>query len=289
VHLRFKRLESHCINFDVLENDPLIKPVKRTYTFRTNNIASLVLLERLDHGEEKIPDSQRFLWVISAHLFWNPSVPTVKLLQAKFLLDETRRIQAGWQKRRLSQSAPTGRFEAPVRPHNDIGVSDISSPLLAQTRYIGALEDVRTPNLLPSELGFDISGPHMPVIFCGDLNSTPDSAVYAIIKNGSVPKADLAARKFPLIDWQQPFRTLKSAYEHSGEPMTNITENFSGCLDYIWFDSANVAVTKVLQNPTQEASCSNNIQEYGFLPSPTHPSDHLPLVAEIAFIKTQQP
>lgn len=280
---RFKLHESHCINFDVLEEDPLIKPVKRTYTFRTNNIASLILLERLPYNNDVIDPSQRFVWVICAHLFWNPSVPTVKLLQAKFLLDETRRIQAAFQKRQLVQSAPPGFYDAPARKHNNIGVSDISSPLLAQTRYTSTFF-LLYHVLHPETYRGLFTGPGMPVIFCGDLNSTPDSAVYSIIKNGVVQKADLAARKFPLIDWQQPFRTLKSSYEGTGEPVSNITENFTGCLDYIWYDSSNMIVTKVLQNPTQDPVCASNIKEYGFLPSPTHPSDHIPLMAEICFI-----
>lgn len=273
--------ESHCISFDVLEDDPLIKPVKRTYSFKTNNIAALVLLERLDAGSEKVPEDKRLFWVISAHLFWNPSIPTVKLLQAKFLLDETRRIQDAFMKRQRAQGST--EVPPPPRPHNSIGVSDIASPLLAVSRYAGSCVFSAPQVQQHGLIWFEFVAPHMPLIFCGDLNSTPDSAVYAIIKNGTVPKADLAARKFPLIDWHQPFKSLRSVYEGAGEPMTNITENFSGCLDYIWIDSDNLTASKILQNPTQDASCKANITEYGFLPSPTHPSDHIPLVADIHF------
>jgi CCR4-NOT transcription complex subunit 6 len=77
----------------------------------------------------------------------------------------------------------------------------------------------------------------MSLLVCGDFNSLPDSAVYEIFAKGTIPRSTPAAAKYnAAVDWKTPFGPLMSAYQSAGEPHTNITKSFSGCLGAIfWF------------------------------------------------------
>jgi len=70
------------------------------------------------------------------------------------------------------------------------------------------------------------------VIVCGDFNSQKSSPVYRYLRDGSI-----AGHKM------KHTLALESAYAPFGEPLTNFTPKFSGCLDYIWYESSDQANT----------------------------------------------
>jgi len=116
-----------------------------------------------------------------------------------------------------------------------------------------------------------------PVIFCADLNSTTDSAVYELLEKACVPPdhPDLQfGYKYGRYSSKgfQHNLSLQSAYKHLGEPMTNYTGDFKGVLDYIWFSSKRFKLAEVME-PVDPTS----LKVYPGLPYAHHPSDHLML------------
>uniref|UniRef100_A0A8C0SI56 2',5'-phosphodiesterase 12 n=1 Tax=Canis lupus familiaris TaxID=9615 RepID=A0A8C0SI56_CANLF len=120
--------------------------------------------------------------------------------------------------------------------------------------------------------------PGIPVIFCGDFNSTPSTGMYHFVVNGSIPEDHE--------DWASNgeeercnmslshFFKLKSA---CGEPAyTNYVGGFHGCLDYIFIDLNALEVEQVIPLPSHE-----EVTTHQALPSVSHPSDHIALVCDL--------
>ncbi|XP_076985025.1 2',5'-phosphodiesterase 12 isoform X2 [Tamandua tetradactyla] len=120
--------------------------------------------------------------------------------------------------------------------------------------------------------------PGIPVIFCGDFNSTPSTGMYHFVITGSIPEDHE--------DWVSNgeeercnmslthFFKLKSA---CGEPAyTNYVGGFHGCLDYIFIDLNAFEVEQVIPLPSHE-----EVTTHQALPSVSHPSDHIALVCDL--------
>jgi len=126
---------------------------------------------------------------------------------------------------------------------------------------------------------------NMPLLICGDFNSTPESAVYEYLRRGSVraDHEDLRADPCGLLKNIQLGHSLRmaTAYETCNgreAAYTNYTEDFKGTLDYIWFSPDALAVLAISQVDDE----SQLMQETA-LPSSTRPSDHVSLVATFIF------
>ena len=119
----------------------------------------------------------------------------------------------------------------------------------------------------------------LPVIICGDFNSTPQSGVYEFLSNGHVPQnhEDFGSYTYGTFTEEGLSHQLglKSSYSHIGElSFTNLTPSFKGVIDYIWYSSTTLNVTGLLGDVDREY-ISNVI---GF-PNWHHPSDHVPIIA----------
>jgi len=126
---------------------------------------------------------------------------------------------------------------------------------------------------------------NMPLLICGDFNSTPESAVYEYMRRGSVRVDHEDLRTDPCglfkhlqLEHQLCITTAYETCNGSEAQYTNYTEDFKGTLDYIWFSSNTLAVLAISQVDEE-----SQLTQETALPSSTRPSDHVSLVATFMF------
>uniref|UniRef100_A0A915I320 Endonuclease/exonuclease/phosphatase domain-containing protein n=1 Tax=Romanomermis culicivorax TaxID=13658 RepID=A0A915I320_ROMCU len=126
------------------------------------------------------------------------------------------------------------------------------------------------------------------IIFCGDLNSTPDSSVYEALTRGKVEENDKdwfeedSEKKSP----EKGLNVETSFMMKSTCPAlyTNYVgeHNFFGCLDYIFLGRMNSVASdfcKLLRRyPMPDHDL---VKKYYAIPSKIAPSDHLALICDI--------
>jgi CCR4-NOT transcription complex subunit 6 len=127
---------------------------------------------------------------------------------------------------------------------------------------------------------------NLPLIICGDFNSTQTSAVYQFLRDGSIPSNDEVFNCDEYHVLPPPTSIthrlpLTSSYgEVSGEPKyTNYTGDFVGVLDYVFYTTTQLKAVGVLKVDDEQY-----LREYTALPSPRYPSDHIPLLAEFEWL-----
>ncbi|MBN3302121.1 PDE12 phosphodiesterase, partial [Amia calva] len=122
--------------------------------------------------------------------------------------------------------------------------------------------------------------PGIPLLFCGDFNSTPSSGMYQLATQGSVSEShpDWASEEqeeLCSLALTNPFQ-LQSA---CGEPAyTNYVGGFHGCLDYIFMEPRALQVEQVIPLPSHQ-----EVTTHQALPSVLHPSDHIALVCDLTW------
>ena len=135
---------------------------------------------------------------------------------------------------------------------------------------------------------------NLPLVICGDFNSTPTSAVYDFLSGQGVhpQHPDLSdngaasdSRRDRILPDPRLLThglNLASAYSAvvGAEPAyTNYTENFKGVLDYIWFGGGGGGLRPLSTSPVLE---ENLIKRHGeALPSTQFGSDHVLLLADM--------
>lgn len=136
-------------------------------------------------------------------------------------------------------------------------------------------------------------GSSLPLIICGDFNSTPDTAVYDLLSRQAVhpghPDVNVASNNEDIpnvlpdaMNITHSFQ-LGSAYQTvlGDEPWTtNYTANFKGVLDYIWYSAQNVIPLSVAPVPDENQLTKNGEA----LPSTEYSSDHIMLISDMQVI-----
>ena len=133
-------------------------------------------------------------------------------------------------------------------------------------------------------------GSNVPLILCGDLNSTPDTAAYDLLsrqvvhpghpdvtlKNGddSIPRVLPDTRS---LTHSFNFGSAYASVMGKEPPYTNYTANFKGVLDYIWYSAQYLRPLSTVPIPDED-----ELTKFGEgLPSTMHSSDHIMLVADM--------
>jgi len=131
---------------------------------------------------------------------------------------------------------------------------------------------------------------NLPLIICGDFNSTPDTAVYNLLLHQSVhpghpdvnlPNDDANVLPDPM-SITHSFQLGSSYATVVGEepPFTNYTTNFKGTLDYIWYSANNLRPLAVAEIPSED-----DILHFGEgMPSAQYSSDHIMMVADMQIL-----
>ena len=125
----------------------------------------------------------------------------------------------------------------------------------------------------------------MPLVLCGDFNSTPESSVFDLITTGDVnPKhVDLVYDKLgilsPVTSQSHPFSLVSAMTSVTGSepPLTNYTGQFKGVLDYVWLNDLLAAVA-CLEIPSEDKL--RGIDDTP-LPNSVFPSDHVAICVDI--------
>lgn len=205
------------------------------------------------------------LMVANAHIFWDPRFADVKLVQVAILLEQLSKFADKWSK------LPPCTEKVTPCPNNDGENGPMSGTSVDE---------------LATSMEY-ASGPQIPLIICGDLNSAVGTGVYDLLLHGNLAgtHADLANRRYGAFTrdgMAHPFK-LKSSYSGAEElNFTNYVPSFSGVLDYIWYSHNSLQVRGLLGDVDEEY-----LKKVPGFPNHHFPSDHLALKAEFA-VKPQK-
>ncbi|XP_076763316.1 2',5'-phosphodiesterase 12 [Xylocopa sonorina] len=123
---------------------------------------------------------------------------------------------------------------------------------------------------------------NVSILYCGDFNSVPENGVYQLMTENYIPEDHG--------DWRSSAEehVENISIEHDlnlssacGTPeYTNYTATFSGCLDYIFYQTDHLEVEQVIPMPSK-----TELSAYTGLPSVVSPSDHIALCADLKWSK----
>jgi len=181
-------------------------------------------------------------------------------------------------------------FIQPARPGREINQVCIANTHLYSNKDFPDVKLWQTWQLLQELESFILSrGSSLPLIICGDFNSSPDSAVYDLLSRQTVHPGhpdlnvvtgDDVPNVLPdAMNITHSFQ-LGSAYQTilGEEPwVTNYTVNFKGTLDYIWYSAQNLRPVSVAPIH-DEARLTQNGEA---LPSTEYSSDHIMLISDM--------
>jgi CCR4-NOT transcription complex subunit 6 len=250
---KYLLLQKHVINYShEAINRPDMKGEHDVYNrvMPRDHIALVLFLENRRTGTRLI--------VVNTHLTWEVWYSDVKIIQVAILMEHLAKKADEYSRWPATKDKDREMF----RYANEDGVDgeDLPKPDVQSATY---------------EIGTQI-----PILVCGDFNSTHDSGVYDLITQGSLSNShqELGNQKygdFTRNGMNHPF-SLKSSYAQIGElPFTNWTPDFRQVIDYIWFSTNTLQVTGLLgQVDPQYMSRVPGFPNYHF------PSDHLLLMAE---------
>jgi len=219
-----------------------------------DNIGIISLFESRTSGARII--------VANTHLAWEPTLADVKLVQTAILMENVTRLAEKY----------------------------VRWPALKDKRMIqmplSVLEDGQElpeiPDPGPSQEYR--SNTEIPLLVCGDYNSTPDSSVYELLSAGRVSPAhsDFGNHQygsFTRDGVEHPF-SMRSAYVHlDGTPdeltFTNYVPTFTGVIDYIWYSTNTLEVVELLGPPDRQ-----HLKRVPGFPNYHFPADHIQIMAE---------
>ncbi|KAF7382815.1 hypothetical protein HZH66_013217 [Vespula vulgaris] len=122
---------------------------------------------------------------------------------------------------------------------------------------------------------------NVSILLCGDFNSVPECGIYQLMTENYIPEN--------YKDWssnlEETVKDVSLTYNvrfasACGTPIyTNYTPEFSGCLDYIFYEKNKLEVEQVIPLPNDE-----ELALYVGLPSIVLPSDHISLCADLKWI-----
>ncbi|KAF2773808.1 glucose-repressible alcohol dehydrogenase-like protein transcriptional effector [Teratosphaeria nubilosa] len=216
-----------------------------------DNIAVVAFLENRATGSRVI--------AVNTHLVWEGWLADVKLVQVALLMEQ------------LSQLAEKYAAWPPCKDKE-----------LFQYANADSADGTMPERLEPAPSQQYDNGTQIPLVICGDFNSTQHSGVFDLITQGSVSNShqDLGTQKYGDLTKNgisHPF-SLRSAYTNIRDwPWTNYVAHFREVIDYIWYSTNSLQVTGLLGQVDPEY-----MRRVPGFPNWHFPSDHLALYVEFA-------
>ena len=256
-HSKYMQLQKHIISYsNEAINRPDMKGEHDVYNrvMPRDHIALVLFLENRQTGTRLI--------VVNTHLTWEVWYSDVKIIQVAILMDQ------------LSKKAEEYAKWPPTKDKD----KEIFRYSAAEDSVDGAGQDAVKPDPVPS-MCYD-SGTQIPILVCGDFNSTHDSGVYDLITQGSLSNSHPELGNHQYGDFSRngmthPF-SLQSSYGKIGElEFTNWTPDFRQVIDYVWYSTTTLQVAGLLGEVDPEY-----MKRVPGFPNHHFPSDHLLLMAE---------
>jgi CCR4-NOT transcription complex subunit 6 len=198
--------------------------------------------------------------LVNAHLTWDSQLADVKVIQTGILMEQVTKSAeryARWP------AVKDKKMITPIR-------ADDAEPLPPQAEP-GPSQEYRTNT-------------DIPLLVCGDFNSTEDSSVYDLMAQGRVPPdhpelVDHHYGSFTRDGIEHPF-SLRDAYAHTKNtademPFTNYTPGFADTIDYIWYSTNTLEIVNVLGPPDPQY-----LKRVPAFPNWHFPADHIQIMSE---------
>lgn len=219
-----------------------------------DNIAVVCLFESRLTGARII--------LVNAHLTWEVTLADVKVIQTGILMEQVTKLAekyARWPavKDKKMITIPRGEDEDTEEP---------------------------PPQAEPAPSQEYRTNTEIPLLVCGDFNSTEDSAVYDLLSKGHVPPdhpelVDHQYGSFTRDGIEHPF-SLRDSYfptKNTADqmPFTNYTPGFTDVIDYIWYSNNSLEVVSVLGPPDMDY-----LSRIPAFPYWHFPADHIQIMSE---------
>ncbi|KFA69208.1 hypothetical protein S40285_00057 [Stachybotrys chlorohalonatus IBT 40285] len=197
--------------------------------------------------------------LVNAHLTWDSALADVKVIQTGILMEHVTKLAekyARWPalKDKKQITIPSDEPEVPRAK---------VEPAPSQEYRVNT---------------------DIPLLVCGDFNSTVDSSVYELMSMGRVPPDHLELSSYQYGSFtrdgiEHPF-SLRDAYAHIKNtademPFTNYTPGFADVIDYIWYSTNTLEVVDVLGPPDPAY-----LKRVPAFPNWHFPADHIQIMSE---------
>jgi len=134
-------------------------------------------------------------------------------------------------------------------------------------------------------------GGSLPLIITGDFNSKGESAVSDILQNPLIPGdhpvltrngAEESTADHDLVNKLEYLKLQEVHSKRQSGPLefTNVTQDFSGTIDYIWYSSGHLEVGAIIEPYLLEV-----YTKFGGLPNIYLSSDHISIFADLTFLR----
>ncbi|KAK4157534.1 Endonuclease/exonuclease/phosphatase [Chaetomidium leptoderma] len=217
-----------------------------------DNIGLICLFESRQTGARMI--------IANTHLAWEPTLPDVKLVQTAIMMENITRLAEKYT--RWPALKDKKMIQLPLEEGEQR--ADVPEP--------GPSQEYR-------------NNTDIPLLVCGDYNSTYDSSVYELLSMGRVAPnhSDFGNHQygsFTRDGIEHPF-SMRSAYVHlNGTPdeltFTNYVPGFAEVIDYIWYSTNTLEVVSLLGPPDRD-----HLKRVPGFPNYHFPADHIQIMAEL--------
>jgi CCR4-NOT transcription complex subunit 6 len=253
-HSKFILLDKQLIEFaSIAINRPDMKNQHDVFNrvMPKDNIAVICFFESRLTGS-------RFI-LVNVHLTWDSALADVKVIQTGIMMDHVTKLAEKYAR------MPAVKDKKMIVVPSDDG-------------------EVAPPQAEPGPSQEYRSNTEIPLLVCGDFNSTEDSSVYDLMAKGRVPPDHLELSSYQYGNFtrdgiEHPF-SLRDAYAPTKGTadelaFTNYTPGFADVIDYIWYSTNTLEVVDVLGAPDP-----TYLSRVPAFPNWHFPADHIQIMAE---------